>query len=103
MLAQLDSARPAIALCHNPDGADHPWLANFRGWMLSGHTHGGQCKAPFMQPPLVPVKNKRYVAGEYELTDSRRLYINRGLGYIERLRFNARPEITAFTLEQAEA
>jgi uncharacterized protein len=102
-LGQLDAARPAILLCHNPDGADHPQLASFRGWMLSGHTHGGQCKPPLMRPPVLPVKNKRYVAGEYELTGGGRLYINRGLGYIERLRFNARPEITAFTLERAEA
>jgi predicted MPP superfamily phosphohydrolase len=26
------------------------------------------------------------------------MYINRGLGYLRRVRFNARPEITVFTL-----
>jgi predicted MPP superfamily phosphohydrolase len=29
------------------------------------------------------------------------MYINRGLGYSHRVRFNARPEITVFTLERA--
>jgi len=42
------------------------------------------------------------VAGEYALDGGRRLYINRGLGYRHRLRFNCRPEITVFTLTQAE-
>ncbi len=100
-LSQLDSERPAIALCHNPDGCDAPEWADYRGWILAGHTHGGQCKPPFLPPPLLPVTNRRYVAGEYELAPGRRLYINRGLGYLERVRFNCRPEITVFTLEQA--
>jgi predicted MPP superfamily phosphohydrolase len=102
-LAQLDSSRPTVALCHNPDGVDQPQWQDFRGWILAGHTHGGQCKAPFLRPPLLPVRNKRYVAGEYELAEGRRLYINRGLGYLRRVRFNCRPEITAFTLERATA
>jgi predicted MPP superfamily phosphohydrolase len=41
------------------------------------------------------------VAGEYELPSGGRLYINRGLGYLQRVRFNARPEITVFTLQAA--
>jgi predicted MPP superfamily phosphohydrolase len=100
-IAQLDAARPAIALCHNPDGVDVPEWDDFRGWILAGHTHGGQCKAPFFRPPLLPVTNKRYVAGEYDLNGGRKLYINRGLGYLERVRFNCRPEITVFTLATA--
>ena len=102
-LANLDSSRPAIALCHNPDAVDKPRWGDYRGWILAGHTHGGQCKAPFMAPWALPVRNKRYVAGEYALDGGRRLYINRGLGYRHRLRFNCRPEITVFTLTQAEA
>jgi predicted MPP superfamily phosphohydrolase len=44
------------------------------------------------------VRNKRYTAGEIPLADGRRLYINRGLGHLIRVRFNVRPEITVFTL-----
>ena len=100
-LRDLTSDRPHLALCHNPDGADVPVWDGYRGWILAGHTHGGQCKPPFLRPPIASVWNRRYVAGEYELTGGRRLYINRGLGYTHRVRFNARPEITVFTLQQA--
>ncbi|HEX6961526.1 MAG TPA: hypothetical protein VF175_06640, partial [Lacipirellula sp.] len=100
-LGQLRSAEPAIVLCHNPDAVDLPELQGFRGWVLAGHTHGGQCKPPFLPPPILPVENRRYVAGEYDIGPGRRLYINRGLGYLRRVRFNARPEITLLTLARA--
>jgi predicted MPP superfamily phosphohydrolase len=70
---------------------------------LSGHTHGGQIKPPFLDPPIIPVRNKRYTAGKFDLGDGRFMYINRGLGYLRRVRFNARPEITVFTLKRDEA
>ena len=42
---------------------DEPaWWGDYQGWVLAGHTHGGQCKAPFLPPPLLPVKNARYAA-----------------------------------------
>lgn len=100
-LRDLRTDSAALALCHNPDGVDHPEWDAFRGWILSGHTHGGQCKAPFLPPPITPVANKRYSAGEYDLAPGRWMYINRGLGYAHRVRFNVRPEITVFTLQQA--
>jgi hypothetical protein len=88
-------------LCHNPDGADQPGWGDYQGWILAGHTHGGQCRPPFCRPPCLPVENPRYVAGEVDLGDGRRLYINRALGHLLRLRFNVRPEITAFRLTRA--
>lgn len=88
----------AVALCHNPDAADELHWGDYRGWILAGHTHGGQCKPPFLPPPLLPVRNPRYTAGEIPLADGRRLYINRGLGHLIQARFNVRPEITRFTL-----
>ena len=100
VLSDLDRAKPSLVLCHNPDAADLPVWGDFRGWILSGHTHGGQCKPPFLPPPILPTKNKRYTAGEFDLRDGRRMYINRGLGHLIQVRFNVRPEITAFTLTQ---
>jgi uncharacterized protein len=98
------SGQASIVLCHNPDAVDiKRWWTGYRGWVLSGHTHGGQCKPPFLPPPLLPVKNRRYVAGEVDLFDGRRLYINRGLGHLIRARFNVRPEITRFTLTSSDA
>jgi predicted MPP superfamily phosphohydrolase len=90
-----------LALCHNPDGVDRPGWGEYQGWILAGHTHGGQCRPPFMRPPCLPVVNPRYVAGEIDLEDGRRLYINRALGHLRRLRFNVRPEITVFHLTRA--
>ncbi|MBY0231323.1 MAG: metallophosphoesterase [Gemmataceae bacterium] len=92
---------PALVLCHNPDALDQPIWGDYRGWVLSGHTHGGQGKPPFLPPPFIPVKNKRYQRGEVALEDGRRVYINRALGFILPLRLNARPEITVFTLTRA--
>jgi predicted MPP superfamily phosphohydrolase len=101
VLPTLRAEEPAIVLCHNPDAADGQIWGDFRGWILSGHTHGGQCKPPFLPPPLLPVLNKRYTSGEFDLGDGRTLYINRGLGHLLRVRFNVRPEITLFTLRKA--
>jgi predicted MPP superfamily phosphohydrolase len=98
VIPQLDASRDAVVLCHNPDGADRPEMSGVRGWVLAGHTHGGQCKPPFLPPPLIPVKNRRYTSGAFALGEGRSMYINRGLGYIKKVRFNARPEITAFRL-----
>lgn len=88
-----------LALAHNPDIADEPAWRGLRCAMLAGHTHGGQCKPPFLPPPILPVKNKRYAAGHYALEPERSLYISRGVGHLTRVRFNVRPEMTLFTLE----
>ena len=47
------------------------------------------------------MRNRRYTAGEFALTDGRKLYINRGVGHLLRVRFNVRPEVTVFTLTPA--
>ena len=92
----------SIVLCHNPDVCDLDIWNNYKGWILSGHTHGGQFKPPFLKPPVLPVKNKKYTAGKIDLQDGRMLYINRALGNLWQLRFNVRPEITIFELEKAK-
>ena len=94
----VDADRAAIALSHNPDTVDLPVWGDFEGWILSGHTHGGQCRPPFLPPPVVPVRNRRYTAGEFQLADNRRLYISRGVGHLLPVRFNVRPEVTLFEL-----
>jgi predicted MPP superfamily phosphohydrolase len=100
-LAARDGDAATVVLCHNPDGVDVSGWDGYEGWILAGHTHGGQCKAPFLPPPLLPVKNRRYTAGEFALAGGRSLYINRGLGHLLKVRFNVRPEVTLFDLTRA--
>lgn len=94
---------PALVLCHNPDACDLPIWAGYEGWILAGHTHGGQCRPPFLPPLILPVSNKRYTAGLFALGQGRTLYINRGLGHLLRVRFNVRPEVTIFQMLRASA
>jgi predicted MPP superfamily phosphohydrolase len=101
VIAGRDRTAAALVLCHNPDAVDLDVWSDYDGWILGGHTHGGQCKPPFLPPPIVPVRNKRYTAGAFALTGGRTLYINRGLGHLMRVRFNARPEVTVFRLARA--
>ena len=101
VLGRIERARATIVLCHNPDAADEPIWGDLEGWILAGHTHGGQCKPPFLPPPVLPVRNRRYTAGAFSVGGGRTLYINRGLGHLIQVRFNVRPELTLFTLERA--
>jgi predicted MPP superfamily phosphohydrolase len=98
LLMSLGEGAASLVLSHNPDTADLAIWGAYRGWILSGHTHGGQCRPPFLGPPCLPVKNHRYTAGEFAVGGGRRLYINRGLGHLMHVRFNVRPEITVFAL-----
>ncbi len=101
VMPNVDLQQANLLLCHNPDVMDQPIWANYDSWVLSGHTHGGQVKPPFLDAPLVPVKNKKYTQGKFDFEDGRTLYINRALGHLWQVRFNVRPEITVFTLEIA--
>lgn len=101
VLPRVDASRASLVLSHNPDTADEPGWGDWKGWILSGHTHGGQCKPPFLPPPMLPVRNKRYTQGAFDLGDGRHLYVNAGLGYLRQMRFNVRPEVTVFTLRRA--
>jgi len=98
LLAQKSQDASTVVLCHNPDAADRPIWGGYQGWILAGHTHGGQCKPPFLPPPLLPVANKHYVSGKIALSGNRNMYISRGVGHLLRVRFNVRPEIAVFQL-----
>lgn len=101
ILEGIEKSKANIVLCHNPDVCDLDVWNGYNSWILSGHTHGGQCRPPFLDPPVLPVKNKNYSSGKIEISEGRTLYINRALGHMIQVRFNVRPEITLFTLEKA--
>lgn len=83
ILNSIDSNSPSIVLCHNPDVVDEPVWGDYKGWILSGHTHGGQVKPPFLPPLILPVKNLTYTSGSFDLGDGRNLYINRDSNHRE--------------------
>ncbi len=99
VMSKFDKLKSNIVLCHNPDVCDLNVWGDYQGWILSGHTHGGQVKPPFLDAPIVPVKNKKYTSGKFDLSNGRTLYINRALGHLWQIRFNVRPEITIFELK----
>lgn len=100
-MQNFDSSKANIVLCHNPDVCDEDVWGAYNSWILSGHTHGGQVKPPFLPPFILPVKNRKYSAGQFSLSNGRTLYINRALGHLWQIRFNVRPEITLFELQKA--
>lgn len=88
---------PRIVLAHNPDTKDalrrEPWQL-----MLSGHTHGGQIRLPFVGGRLTaPVKDDRYIEGLLPWHD-RYLHISRGIGALGGIRLNCPPEVNLITL-----
>lgn len=97
----LPAMAPTVVLSHNPDTFIDLLERPF-DWMLSGHTHGGQVNIPLLGPPLLPVRHRQFAAGHFRLA-GRNLYVNRGLGWARRVRFNARPEVTVFTLGTEQA
>ncbi len=98
VLKSINPNEANLVLCHNPDACDLNIWGDYQGWILSGHTHGGQVQPPFLDPLIVPVKNKKFTAGEIKLSNERTVYINRALGHLWQIRFNVRPEITVFEL-----
>lgn len=95
-LAELDSALPHIMLAHHPRTIE--MLNNCRcDLMLSGHTHGGQIHSQRFGAVTLGRKMKRYAAGLYTHGQSR-LYVNKGVGFGMKIRYNRRPEIAVFDL-----
>ncbi|MFN0124730.1 MAG: metallophosphoesterase [Blastocatellia bacterium] len=99
-----------VVLAHNPDYigrvAGNKQYADF---MLSGHTHGGQVRAPLLGAPhVISEYGQTYViglnqlAGEYGAKGPMQIYTTRGVGVIYApVRFQCLPEIALYTLRQA--
>ena len=95
---------PVVLMCHAPDYADlllaHP-AGTAVDLMLSGHTHGGQVRLPFVGAMELPILGKKYVEGWFRF-GRMQLYVNRGVGTVGLpFRFDCPPEITVFTLRNA--
>jgi uncharacterized protein len=88
---------PLILMAHEPDYADKV-IGSGVDLMLSGHTHGGQVRIPFMPLFDLPPMGKKYVDGHFSFNDLQ-LYVTRGIGTVGvPFRFRCPPEITVLTL-----
>ena len=89
---------PTVLLMHEPDLADEYSQDSRINLQLSGHSHGGQVRFPYMGAMVYPYLSWKYPIGLYNI-NGMWLYTNRGLGTTNiPLRVNCAPEITELTL-----
>lgn len=89
-----------ILLAHEPDFADE--YSQLRvDLQLSGHSHGGQVRIPFIGALYTPPYGSKYTNGLYRVANSQlQVYTTRGIGMTRLpVRFNCRPELTVITLK----
>ena len=92
---------PTVLLMHEPDLADEYSQDPRINLQLSGHSHGGQIRFPFVGALITPYMSWKYPMGLYDV-NGMWVYTNRGLGTTNiPLRVNCAPEITALTLVNA--
>ncbi len=87
------AAAQYITIIHEPDPfqlLDHPRIR----LQVSGHTHGGQIRMPFLGALRLPSWGRQFDAGHFTAAN-RHLYVNRGIGTVRvHFRFHCRPEIS---------
>jgi len=102
-LSEVPPDACVILLVHEPDFADTVAQDGRVDLQVSGHSHGGQVRFPFVGPPIVPYLGRKYVSGLYQC-GMMWLYVNRGLGMTRpAVRLNCRPEVTLLTLRYRQS
>ena len=85
-----------LFISHAPDVVER--VKNYAlDLQLSGHSHGGQVRIPFLGAPFTPPYGEEYVKGFYQIEESSGmcLYVNSGIGTSQvPYRFMNLPEIT---------
>lgn len=99
-LHDVPSEEPSVLMAHEPDYADY--VSRYAvDLQLSGHSHGGQVRLPFLRPLYLPELARKYVWGLYKIGPLT-LYTNPGLGTVGLpVRLNCPPEITLLTLKRS--
>lgn len=98
----LNPKTPTILLSHQPTVLDFDQTSKV-SLIISGHTHGGQLKFPFLGAPArFATKDLKYAHGLFRRGDTQ-LYVSSGTGVIGLpLRFGVRPEIAVLRLRRAD-
>jgi len=93
----VDAKVPTVLLSHNPDEKEKVASRHW-GLMLSGHTHGGQLRVPWLgATPFAPVRDQRFVSGLHHWNE-RWIHVTKGIGNVYGMRINCPPEISFLTL-----
>jgi predicted MPP superfamily phosphohydrolase len=100
-LADCPTGPFRLCLSHTPDNVAWARRAGI-DLMLAGHVHGGQVRLPLIGSVFVPSKlGRRYDCGAFDEGPTL-LYVSRGLGGKQPLRWRCRPEATLFTLRRRD-
>jgi predicted MPP superfamily phosphohydrolase len=98
-LRGIPAGAAIVALIHEPDYADVTANDPRVILQLSGHSHGGQVRVPYIGGIMFPPLGRKYTIGLNYVRDLV-VYTNRGIGVIgPPIRVACRPEITLFTLK----
>lgn len=98
-LKSVPAHDPKILLCHNPLAIGRAARLGI-DLMLSGHTHGGQVRLPFIRSLYRARFGERFVEGWNHLGETQ-IYVNRGIGKVVLpVRVACPPEITCLCLRR---
>ncbi|MBI5468146.1 MAG: metallophosphoesterase [Deltaproteobacteria bacterium] len=103
-LRGVDNDIPRILLSHHPDYAESLPGDERVDLVVSGHTHGGQIRAPFSFAPVLPsAYGQKYSGGLVTLKKREtQVYVSRGVGVVMiPVRINCPPELTLIRLSPA--
>jgi predicted MPP superfamily phosphohydrolase len=97
-LSGIAADAPVLCFTHTPDL--FPQLPPACALTITGHTHGGQVRLPFIGRPIVPSGyGRRYAAG-YIREGRKALFVSTGIGTsMLPVRFGVPPEVTFLRLE----
>jgi predicted MPP superfamily phosphohydrolase len=99
-LPSMPSSDFRLLLSHSPDlfYRASSWEIDL---MLSGHNHGGQIRLPVLGPILMPSRYSRRFDEGFFRHGRTLLYVSRGVGGEQPVRYGSPPEITRFVLRAA--
>lgn len=92
-----------LLLAHSPDEAERCRREHDAvGLIVSGHTHGGQIRLPFIGAPVSSAENAHLYEEGLRRRPWTQVYTSRGLGTVRLpIRFMTRPEVTVLELTAA--